>query len=140
MSHYWPIVLIVGANTIYHVASKGTSEHVNAFLSLTVTYLIAALTCLVIYFITNPAKNIFSEIAEMNWATIVLGIAIVGLEIGSISMYRAGWNISIGSLVANIALAVVLITIGLLFYKDHISTQQIIGVILCIGGLILINK
>jgi len=49
------------------------------------------------------------------------GITIVGLEVGFIQMYRAGWNISIGSLVANIILAVVLIIVGLLIYKDNIS-------------------
>ena len=46
----------------------------------------------------------------------------------------------IGSLVSNIALAVLLILIGVLLYKESINIQKIIGIGLCLTGLILINK
>ena len=140
MDYYWPILLIVGSNTVYHIASKGTSKDVNAFVSLAATYIIAALACIFIYLIKNPAKSLLLEVGKMNWATIVLSIAILGLEVGNIFMYRAGWNISVGSLVANIAVAVVLIFVGLSFFKEQLSIQKIAGIALCVGGLILINK
>jgi drug/metabolite transporter (DMT)-like permease len=54
--------------------------------------------------------------------------------------YRAGWKISVGSLVANIALALMLIPIGILFYKEGFGVNKMLGAIFCILGLILINK
>lgn len=70
----------------------------------------------------------------------MLGVAIVGLEFGYIMAYRAGWNISVGSLVANIILAIVLIPVGIFFYKEGFDLNKVFGVILCLAGLILINK
>ena len=44
-----------------------------------------------------------------------------------------------GSLVANISLAVILIFVGLLFYQEKITGFQVIGILLCLAGLIFLN-
>jgi len=80
------------------------------------------------------------DIKEINWASIGLGFTIFFIELGFIKMYRAGWDISVGSLVTNIAIALILIFIGLIFYREHLSLSQIIGVVLCSAGLIFINR
>jgi hypothetical protein len=54
-------------------------------------------------------------------------------------MYRVGWNISKGSLIANVSLAILLIIIGVLLYKEHIGLYQIIGIVCCMVGLIFVN-
>lgn len=77
---------------------------------------------------------------RINWTSFVLGISVVALEFGYIQVYRAGWNVSIGSLVSNIGLAIVLIFVGLLLYKETISLNQVIGIFLCIAGIVFINK
>ena len=41
-SMIWPILIVVGANTFYHICAKSTPEGVNAFASLTITYLVGA--------------------------------------------------------------------------------------------------
>ena len=64
----------------------------------------------------------------------------LGLEIGYIYVYRAGWKVNTGSLVANISLACVLIIVGMLLYKEHVSIKQLAGMAICIGGLILVTK
>lgn len=76
---------------------------------------------------------------HLNYSSILLGFAIIGLETGYIYLYRAGWKISEGSLVVNIALAVVLVIIGVFFYKEHMSFTKIFGIILCVAGLFFIN-
>ncbi|MGE5454724.1 MAG: hypothetical protein ACM3O9_05965, partial [Methylocystaceae bacterium] len=67
-------------------------------------------------------------------------VAIVGLELGFLLAYRVGWNISLGSLVANSIVALALIPIGILLYHEGFEINKIIGVVLCLAGLILINK
>lgn len=140
MNYYWPIILIVGSNVCYHISAKSMPASINPLASLGVAYITSAILAFLLYFLTSPVKNLATEYGSLNWVPFILGISIVGLEFGSIYMYKVGWNISIGSLVANISLAVILIIVGVMFFKETITTEKIIGMLLCLGGLILINK
>lgn len=70
----------------------------------------------------------------------LFGCAVVALEFGYINIYRVGWRVSTGSLVANISLACVLLIVGVILYKESISVRQIVGMILCVSGILLISK
>ena len=140
LSYYWPIGFIVFANIIYHICSKSISSGADPYFSLLITYLIAAAACFALYLYTGHIKNFPTDVRHISWNGPVLGFAIVCLELGFIMMYKVGWNISIGSLVANICLAIGLVLIGVLFYREGLTTNKIIGIILCISGLIFINK
>jgi len=135
----WPVLLLVCANTVYQVTAKSVPGGINTYASLLVTYLVAATASLVMFWCTAGGENLTGQIKQINWASWLLGLAIVGLETGSIFLYRVGWNINVGSLVANIALAVVLIFVGAFFYKEGISAKQLLGIALCLGGLALIS-
>lgn len=139
-SLFWPILLVICANTFYNISAKSTPVAINAFASLSITYLVASILSLMLFFKTGTQKNLLVEISKANWTSLVLGIAVVALEFGYISIYRAGWKISIASLVANIALACVLLTVGLLIYKETISLRQVCGMLICALGLFLIRK
>ena len=139
-NYIWPLLLVVGANTFYHICSKGTPDNVQPFASLTVTYLTSAVLSLILFFVTSESKQIFTEVRNINWTTFAFGISLVGLEFGYIQLYRAGWNVSVGPMVANIALACVLLVVGVLLYKEVLHLNQIIGILLCVAGLILINR
>lgn len=134
-----PIILIVASNIIYHIAQRSTPQNVNPFAALLTTYLTAAVFTFIASQFYKTDKGFWQSFKELNWTSIALGITIVGLEMGYLLAYRAGWNISVGSLVANIFLAVLLIPIGVLFFKEGFALNQIFGVIFCIAGLILIN-
>lgn len=140
MSYYWPILLIVASNVMYHITAKSIPETINPLASLSVTYICSGVLALTLYFFTSPVKNLATEYTHLNWTAVMMAVAIVGLELGSIYMYKAGWNISVGSLVSNIALAMALIAVGLLFYKETITLQQFVGIGLCCVGLVLISK
>lgn len=139
VQYIWPILVVIAANTFYNICAKSVPENVNSFAALTVVYGIAAVISLVLFFITGEQKNFFTEVARLNWASVVLGIAIVALEFGYIAIYRAGWKITMASLVANISLAVVLLIVGVLLYKEAVSVKQLIGVVVCAAGLILVT-
>lgn len=140
MEMYLPIVLIVISNIFYHICSKSTPENLNPFASLTVVYLIGAVVSFIIYLIVSKGGNILSELKNINWTSFALGLAIVGLEAGSIYMYKAGWNISTGQLFYSSILAVCLFLIGVLFYKDQITLTKGIGIIVCLVGVFMINR
>ena len=136
----WPILVVVGANTVYNIAAKSTPAEINPFASLAISSVIGAVCSVILFFVTAENKNLLTELSKTNWASLVLGLSIVGLEFGYLSIYRAGWKISVASLVANISLACVLLVVGLLLYHETISLKQAIGVGLSAIGLILIAK
>lgn len=138
--YVFSIVLIVASNIVYNVCQKSTPQNANPFSALLITYLTAAILTLVTSLFYKSDKGFFQSFSELNWTSMALGVAIVGLELGYLLAYRAGWNISLGSLVANIILALMLIPIGLLFYKEGFAFHQIIGVVFCILGLFIMNK
>ena len=140
MSLYWPIVLAVCADIVYQISAKSTPETLNPFASLTITYLIGAAISLVIFYITSAGGNFIAELKQINWTAFALGLAIVGLEAGSIYMYKVGWNMNTGYLVKSIILALALIVVGYIIYKEQVSGTKIAGIAVCLLGLFLINK
>ena len=136
----WPLLIVVGANTIYNISTKSTPANVNAFASLAMTYVMAALSSVILFFLTSDSKNLLAELAKTNWTAYALGVAIIGLEFGYICIYRAGWKIGVASLVANISLACVLLVVGYFFYKEVITLKQLLGMGVCALGLMLIVK
>ena len=136
----WPLLLVVLSNTFYNICTKSTPSNVNAFGTLMITYITAAiLTGIIFIFLVKP-ENAIMELSKVNWTSIVLGIAIVGLELGYIFMYRVGWKVSSGALVANICLAIALIFVGAILYGENITSKQLInGILICCVGLFLVN-
>ena len=135
----WPILLILLSNTVYNICTKSTPSNVNAFGALMITYAVATIFTAVIFVFLVKPENVFIELSHVNWTSVVLGMVIVGLELGYIFAYRAGWKVSSASLVANIGLAIVLIFVGALLYGENITLKQVMGILICCVGLFLIN-
>lgn len=135
----WPILIVIASNTFYNICMKSMPSDVNPFGALMITYLVAAIISAIIFVFVVGPSNVGFEITKINWTSIVLALAIVGLEVGYVFVYRAGWNVSSASVVANIGLACVLIVVGYLLYKENVSFNQIVGIIVCMVGLVLIN-
>lgn len=138
--HIWPLFLIVFSNTIYQICAKSIPEKLNPFASLTITYLIGAAVSYVLYCLLNHKINIIQEYDKLNWSSFVLGLMITGLEAGYIYAYKSGWKVSILPTVQSAFLAVFLLFIGLILYKEPITFQKIVGTIICITGLYIINQ
>jgi drug/metabolite transporter (DMT)-like permease len=140
MFHYvWPILLIVFSNVIYQICAKSVPEGMNPLASLTITYLVGAAVSLILYYVSNSQANILREYSKTNWAPFVLGIAIVGLEVGFIYAYKAGWQVSTASIVQSAILAVILLFVGLMLYKETLSWNKVVGILICLIGLLFIN-
>ena len=137
-NYIWPVFLILGSNIAYNLMTKSTPAQVNPFASLTVTYMVAAVFSFILLLFSSSGHPL-ADFRAVNWTGIVLGMAIVGLELGYICLYRAGWNISVGSLVANVLLAACLLVIGLVVFKEAVGVKQMLGIAVCLCGLVLIN-
>ncbi len=137
--YVWPIGLVVLSNVFYQICAKSVPEGMNPLASLTVTYSVGAIVSLILYLILNKNPDIISEYKQLNWAPFVLGFSIVGLEVGFIYAYKAGWPVSTAQIVQAAILAVILIFVGYLLYKEVITWKKIVGIFVCLVGLGLIN-
>lgn len=138
-NYVWPIALIVLSNTVYQICSKSVPNETSPFAALTITYVVGAVVSALMHFITHPTVNILKEFTKMNWAPYVLGLVVVGLEVGWIYAYKAGWQVSMGAIVQSAFLAVILIFVGLLLYREPITWNKILGIGICLVGLFFIN-
>lgn len=139
MNYIFPLALVVASNVMYQICAKAVPGGINPLASLTVTYAVGTVLSLVLYFILNRDANLFAEYRKLNWAPFLLGVSIVGLEVGFILAYKAGWQMSILQVVQGILLAIILLFIGFIFFKEGITWNKIAGVVVCLAGLTLIN-
>ena len=138
-AYIWPITLVILANVVYQICAKSSPAAMNPLASLTITYLVGAGFSALLYFILAKEPNLIREYGKLNWAPFVLGFVIVGLEVGSIYAYRAGWEISVEFIVQSAFVSVLLIFVGMMIYKETVSWNKIVGVIICLVGLVFMN-
>ena len=139
LSYIWPIALIVLSNTLYQICAKSVPEGMDPFASLTVTYLVGAAVSGILYFLLGTSTNLLKEYSKLNWAPVVLGVVIVGLEAGYIIAFKAGWQISTAQVVQAAILAGVLLFVGYLLYHEALTWNKILGIVICLVGLVFIN-
>lgn len=142
MNKYFPILLIVISNTIYHLCSKGSPANLNPFVSLTVTYGVAAIGSFFLFFATGVASgsNLIQEYSHVNFTSFLIGLAIIGVDVGNRYMYRAGWALNTGFIVQSILCSLGLIVLGFLIYKEGFTSTKAIGTVFCIIGIVFINR
>ena len=138
-SYVWPIALVVFSNVVYQICAKSVPDGVNPFAALTVTYFIGIVASTILYFVTTPDGNLIKEYSRLNWTPFVFGIVLVGLEAGWIYAYKAGWQVSTASIVQGSVLAVALIFVGFLLYHEAFTWNKLVGIVICMIGLVFIN-
>ena len=136
---YFSITLAIASSTLYHFVAKSTPSNVNFTVSLLVTYAVAFMVTL-LGFLFFPAKNgVIAEIKLLNWASIGLAIAVVGIEFGFLLTYRSGWNLGIAAVLVNVVASLILVPVAIFVFKDKISWVNILGILVCLAGLVMLN-
>ncbi|MCQ2385390.1 MAG: DMT family transporter [Clostridia bacterium] len=138
-AYVWPLGLVVLSNVLYQIAAKSVPDKVNPFASLTVTYAVGSVFSLLLFFVLGKGESLFSSYRHLNFAPFLLGVVIVGLEVGYIFAYRAGWQVSTAQIVQSAVLAVILIFVGKALYGEPLSWNKLAGILVCLGGLWLIG-
>ena len=140
MSYIWPIVLVVVSNVVYQICAKSVPKDMDAMASLTITYAVGTVCSAIMYFVMNRGGNLIAEYSKLNIAPFLLGISVVGLEVGFIYAYKIGWQVSTASIVQSAFLAVVLMFAGALLYHETITVNKAVGIAVCLAGLWIVNK
>ena len=80
-----------------------------------------------------------SELKQLNWASIGLAIAVVGIEFGFLLTYHSGWNLRIAAVLVNVVASLILVPVAIFIFKDKISWINILGILVCLAGLAMLN-
>lgn len=140
ISYGWPIALLVVAHTIYQISAKSVPEAMDPFAAVFFNYVIAAALAFGLWMIMGQDRSLPTQLGKMNWAPVTMAMAITAVEVASVFMYKVGWNISIGSTISSIMTAIALVGVGVLIYKEVVTANQLIGIGLCIVGLVVMNR
>lgn len=140
LSMAWPLALVVLSNVFYQIFCKFAPSEISPFVSLSITYGLAMIVCLILFFVTTKETSLIKEVSQINWATIGLSVSIVGLEVGYIFAYKAGWPVSTMATVQGAFLAIILVFVGYLFFKESITISKLVGIAACLFGLYFLNK
>jgi drug/metabolite transporter (DMT)-like permease len=136
---YFSISLAIASSALYHFTAKSTPSNVNFTVSLLVTYAIAFVVTFLGFFFFPAKSGILAEIKQLNWASIALAIAIVGIEFGFLLTYRAGWNLGIAAVLVNVIASLILVPVAIFLFKDEISWINVLGILVCLAGLLMLN-
>ncbi|RPI13285.1 MAG: hypothetical protein EHM60_09595 [Lysobacterales bacterium] len=139
MPYTW-LALAIIATVGYHLVLKLTPSGVNPLLSLMVTYTLVTLLFGGILLATQGGLDWRAEVRHLNWTALALAVAIVGLDLGFLYLYRSGFEVSLGALVTQSAAALVLLAIGVALFKERLTAENAVGLVLCLAGLWLVNR
>src|SRR5436190_9662120 len=137
---YLAFALTVFGMLLYHLSQKSVPKETNPFFVIVLAYVVGIALCLAFAFTYPAKKSLMETLRESNWAVYTLGAAAALIELGFLLAYRMGWKISIAAVASNAAAAIVLIPVGLIVFKDHLSLRNVIGLIFCMVGLVLLVR
>lgn len=140
MAYIWTIALVIVSNVVYHICAKSVPESADPFAALCVTYTVAALTSAGLFLLLRRGENFWHSLGKLNWASVVLGLAVVCMEVGYIYAYRAGWQVSKAATVQSAIVAAILLVVGALCFHEVITLRKLVGLAICLVGLVILNQ
>jgi multidrug transporter EmrE-like cation transporter len=132
--------LAILCTVAYHLVLKLTPAGAHPLLSLMVTYALVTLLFGAALLVAPAGFEWRQELRQLNWTALALAVAIVGLDLGFLYLYRGGFDVSLGALVTQSAAALLLLVIGVAAFRERLSTANVLGLALCVVGLWLVNR
>lgn len=136
---YFSITLAILSSALYHFSQKATPVGANPAVAIMVTYVVAFFLTLLLFFFIPTKNGLFEEIRRLNWASYLLAFSIVGLEVGFLLVYRAGWNVGIAAVLVNVVASLLLVPAALFVFRQQLSWVNIVGILVCLAGLVMLN-
>lgn len=133
------IVLLVGSIALYQVAQRLLPRALNPWHALVVVYAVALALC-VAATLLERGRPFGESLRSLNWAVPVVALAAVGIELGWILAFRSGWTLSTTGLLSQVGVTMLVVPVGLLFFRERLSGLNIAGVALCLLGLALATR
>ncbi len=136
---YFSITLAICSSALYHFTAKSIPSNINFAISLVVTYAVALGITLITTLLFPTPNGLAFELKQLNWASFLLALAVVGIEFGFLLVYRSGWNLGIAAVLTNVMASLILVPVAIFVFKDKLNWVNIAGILVCLAGLVMLN-
>jgi drug/metabolite transporter (DMT)-like permease len=133
------MVVVVFFYILYHLCQHNIPSNVNPAASLLVTYVLCLVLSACLFFIFPAKGGLIQAFRDVSWVSYVLAIGVVGLEAGFLMVYRTGWKLGTAAIYSNVSVALLLIPIGIFYFKERLSLINAVGILFAIFGIVLMN-
>jgi drug/metabolite transporter (DMT)-like permease len=116
-----------------------TPRGVNPPISLMLSSSVAMALPAFLLYLMPARRGILAEVRQLHWASRLLPVSLVGLEVASLLVYRSGWNIRLAAILANVAASLIMVPVALFVFKDTLNWINLAGVVTCLAGVVMLN-
>lgn len=134
------ILLVIAGNVIYHLGQRAIPRDADPVVATLAAYLVAIVVTLVTVPFLAAEGAVRGGWRALNASTLAVGAGIVAIELGFLLAYRAGWRLSTASITANATVALVLVGVGAVVYREALTPGRLTGIGLCVVGLWLVTR
>jgi drug/metabolite transporter (DMT)-like permease len=128
-----PMVFVVGGGVLYHLSLRSMSAGPSPWMPLALAYGAACLIASLLWW-WNRATTPAVEGRHLG-PTLLLAVALIGIEAGYFFAYRAGWAPGRASIVTSVLVAVMLTWIGAMYFGETLTGQRLVGIALAGVGV-----
>jgi drug/metabolite transporter (DMT)-like permease len=130
----------------YHIAQRSMPEWAKPAPLFAFVYATATLLMIGVLTLARAAgSDVFGRVGDIarvagTWSPWLLVAAVSGIELGIFFMYRSGWGVTSASTSTQAVAAAVLVVVGVLVFREHISPTKLIGLAMCVVGAGLVSR
>lgn len=136
---YLSAALAIFATVGYHTFIKKISPDIHPLVSIVAIYIFVLVLSLAALPFVLTRQDIALHATKVGWVQLGVALAVIGMELGFLLMYRYGWDLSLGNVVTGVFINIVLATIGVVFLKEQLSVINMLGIVMCIAGVAMVG-
>jgi len=136
MASVLPLVVVIVSGIVYHLAQK-VSAAPKPWPMLAVAYGAAFAITAVLAF---TSADVSRWSGRDRTAGLLIGLAALGIEAGFFFIYRSGWPLASASVIANVAVTVILAVVGILVFGERLTAFRGVGIVMAATGAALIAR
>ncbi len=137
---YLPLLLTVSGGLLYHVGIKSVSTSANPFVALFVPAAVLAVGYAVCALTISAGGASLAVARGAGWSILAVAVGAVLIELGFLWAYRQGWELSRAALTTTVSVTLLLAVSGLVLFRERLSPGNVLGIMFCIAGLILMTR
>ncbi len=140
LSTFAPLLLAVCGSLVYHLSAKSIPKGVDPSAALIGLYATALAGSVLTYAVLKPGPVALQFGSYWQPTIAAVGLGALMIELGFLLAYRGAWPVSSASVIANALVAVILVPLGAAVFREPITVERAIGVVLCLLGVTLLQR
>jgi len=135
-----PLLLAVCGGVVYHVAAKSIPRSIEPSAALIGLYATALAGSVLTHTVLRSGPVTLRIAAYWHPTVAAVGLGVLIVELGFLLAYRGAWPVSTASVLANSLVAVILVPLGVVVFREPLTLERAIGIVLCLLGVALLQR